>query len=140
MIPASTSSRILLLAITPLCALAEPAHEPWVSTARADGQGHIAVHLVYFAEDTCISFASVREGAPPSIEAPRKTPTVTVVLTRGKGPECKQKLKTLEQLITITDWPKALSVEVLYIDRNGVFVRSSRPPIERPGVIDQEIE
>ena len=63
-----------------------------------------------------------------------------MVLNRGKGPECKQKLKTLEQLITITDWPRALSVEVFYIDRNGIFVRSSRPPIERPGAIEQEIE
>lgn len=140
MIPMRKSIPFLLWAIAPLCVIAEPAHEPWVSTARADGQGHIAVHLVYFAEHTCISIAGVKEGAPPNIEAPKKMPTVTVVLERGTGPACKQELKLLERRLTITDWPRALSVEVFYIDRNGVFVRSSRPPIERPGAIDEEIE
>ena len=138
--PASTLSRTLLLAIAPLCVLAESAHEPWVSTARADGHGHIALHLVYFAEHTCMSIDSVQEGAPPSIDPPRLSPTVTVVLNRGEGGQCQPKLRRLEHRITITDWPRALAVEVFYVDRHGVFVQSSRPPIERPGEIEAEIE
>ncbi|MBI5495278.1 MAG: hypothetical protein HY904_09620 [Deltaproteobacteria bacterium] len=116
---------------------AEPG--PPVTTATADGKGTIAVHLVYFAEHTCMAFSSVREGHPPSIDPPRRTPTVTVVLDREAGSRCEQKLKRLEQVVSIADRPGALSVEVLYVDKTGRFIRSSRPPIARPGD-DQEIQ
>lgn len=126
--------------LLPLLMLQASPAEPAVTTARADGKGQIEVHLVYLAEHSCVSFDTVKEGHPPSIDAPKRTPTITVVLNRGTGPHCKPKLTRVEHTLTIADRPGALSVEVLYVDKAGVFVRSSRPPIERPGAIEQEIE
>lgn len=111
-----------------------------ITRARADGQGHIEVHLVYFAEHTCMAISSVTEGPPPTIETPKRTPTVTVVLNRNASTRCEEKLTRLERTITIADRPKALSVEVLYVDKNNTFIRSSRPPIARPGQDEDEIQ
>lgn len=70
-----------------------------VTRARADGKGRIDVNLVYFAEHTCMSIVEVREGPPPTIETPKRTPTVTVVLGRRSGEGCQQRLTRLERSI-----------------------------------------
>ncbi len=112
---------------------------PTTSTAVADGKGHVAVHVLYFAEDTCMKIASVTDGAPSTIETPKRTLVITVVLER-EGARCEQKLRTLEHDITLTDRKGVKSVDIFYVDKAGKFIRSARPPIDRPGEDGDEMQ
>ncbi len=119
------------LATAVTCVITTHAAEPKITRAHADGKGKLVVSIVYFAEDTCMAIAGVREGHPPAIEKPKRTPVVTVELER-RAPPCEQKLRTLERSIELSDQTGAKSVEVFFVDKSGKFIRSSRPPIERP--------
>ncbi len=118
---------VLTLAL-PLAAAASP---PKITTAVADGKGKVQVNVVYYAEDTCMELLSVHEGPPSTIERPKRTLVVTVELQRRAG-ACEQKLRTLDASITIDDRAGVKSVEVFFVDGKGKFIRSSRPPIDRP--------
>jgi len=107
------------------------AAEPRITTAVADGKGKVAVNVVYYAEDTCVRLVDVREGPPSTIERPRRTLVVTVEL-ESTGTRCEQKLRTLERTIIVDDRAGVKSVEVLFVDHAGKFIRSARPPIDRP--------
>jgi hypothetical protein len=120
-------------AATPLAAA------PTTSTAVADGKGTVNVHILYFAEDSCVRLLSATEGAPKSIEAPKRTLVITVVLARD-GANCVQKLRTLEHDIALPDRKGVKSVDIFYVDQTGRFIRSARPPIDRPGEDGDELE
>lgn len=102
--------------------------------ARAIGNGKVDVDIVYYAEDTCISIANVREGHPPTIEAPQKALVVTATIERAQGKSCKPELKTLTHNIVINDRPGIRSVEIFFVSKEGKFIRSSRPRIYRDEV------
>lgn len=129
----------LLLAGTLGTLTAQPvparADEPTITIARADGEGHVNVDIVYYRDLGCTFIKDVKEGAPSDIEGPKRTLVVTVTIDR-KGDSCDLEQKAdpvIRQSIRITDRPKALSVDIFYRDVNGTFVRSQRPPIYRPG-------
>lgn len=93
--------------------------------------GKVNVDIVYYAEDTCVSIDTVSEGSPSLIEPPKRSLVVTVVLDRKIGTECKQKLKVLNQKITIKDRPGVRAVEIFFISKDGKFIRHSKPRIYR---------
>jgi hypothetical protein len=119
-----------LAALTLLAAIAPASAQRPATTAEADGTGKVAVDIVYFAEEDCIGIADVREGAPASIDGPKRTLVVTVTLMRASGP-CEQRFKTIERRISIADRADALSVDIFYVDAGGKFIRSQRPRIYR---------
>ena len=119
-----------------LAANAASAAEPHITTAVADGRGKVAVNVVYYAEDTCMKLVDVREGPPATIERPRRTLVVTVELARV-GSACEQKLRTLDRTIEVDDRPGVKSGEVFFVDKDGKFIRSARPPIDRPEDVEE---
>lgn len=108
-----------------------------VTTAEADGAGKVALEIVYFAEDDCINFRNVREGAPNGVEGPQRTLVVTVTLERG-ATHCGQKLRKLEHRIDIPDRADALSVDIFFVDEAGTLIRSQRPRIYRDTAEERE--
>ncbi len=98
--------------------------------AEADGNGKVAVHVVFYADLSCTTIADMKPGAPANIEAPQRTLSLTVLLDRKEG-ECIERPHKIERSIDIPDRDGVLSVDIFYIDDKGTFVRSQRPRIYR---------
>ncbi len=119
----------------PAAAMSDAQAEPTITTARADGLGNVDVDIVYYRDLGCTFIKDIKEGAPPDIEAPKRTLVVTVTIDR-EGGSCdlaQQAAKVIRQSIRIADRPGVLSVDIFYRDADGRFVRSQRPPIYRAG-------
>lgn len=127
-----------LAALAALPLLGTPATANTATTmARADGQGHVDLHIVYYAENSCVRFAQVRDGAPGAIETPKRTLVVTVTLDRS-GQDCRAELRKIEHDIRLADREGVLSVDIFFVDPDGRFVRSARPRIYRAGDLEED--
>lgn len=127
---------LMTLVVSPLCVARESI--PTTSMAKEEPGNKVSVNIVYYAEDTCVVFKKVREGHPESIEAPKKSLVVTVVVGREKM-ACEQKLKVINHKITIADKPEMRAVEIFYVSEEGKFIRSSKPRIYRKDDLDDSL-
>ncbi len=132
----STLLVLSTLVVSPLCAAKEVL--PATSLATEEPNNKVAVNIIYYAEDTCVVFKNVREGHPQSIEAPKKSLVITVVLDREKK-VCEQKLKIISHKISIADKPGMRAVEIFYVSPEGKFVRSAKPRIYRKDDLDDSL-
>lgn len=131
----ATAASLLATGLAAANAMTTEMEEPTITTARADGNGHVDVDIVYYRDLGCTFIKDVKEGAPSDIEAPKRTLAVTVTIDR-EGGSCdlaQHAAKIIRQSIRIADRPGVLSVDIFYRDVDGRFVRSQRPPIYRSG-------
>lgn len=127
--------RFLAIGVGALASTAALANAP-TTMAKADGKGNVDLHIVYFAENTCVRFADVRDGSPGNIETPKRTLVVTVTLDRS-GSDCRPELRTIEHDLRLADREGVLSVDIFFVDPDGRFVRSARPRIYRAGDLEE---
>ncbi len=102
------------------------------SWAIADGHGHVTVHVVHHAAETCWRIREAREGVP---DAGADRPTdrhlyVTLQLERTTLP-CVVVNTPLQTNLVLSDKPDKISIDIFVLDDRGVLQRSQRHRIDR---------
>lgn len=102
------------------------------SWAIADGHGHVSVHIVHLAAETCWRIRNAREGVPDR-RADQPTDRylyVTLELERTALP-CVPVNTPLQTHLTLADKPGKISIDIFVLDDRGVLQRSQRHRIDR---------
>jgi hypothetical protein len=102
------------------------------SWAIADGHGHVTVHVVHLAAETCWRIREAREGVPDR-RADQPTDRylyVTLRLERTALP-CVPVNTPLQTNLILADRPGKISIDIFVLDNRGVLQRSQRHRIDR---------